>query len=161
MISVEQYNLAVDKYSDNLYRFALKLTKSSDEAKDLVQDAFEKLWKNRKKVDHNKIKSYLFTVVHNKFIDETRRNSKLSSIDNIDFEPGYWYNFTGIKDFLEKAIDKLPEIQKSVLLLRDWEGYSYKEIEQITGLSESQVKVYIFRARQFLRKLIGKIETLI
>ncbi len=161
MISTEQYNQAVDKYSDNLYRFALKLTKNSDEAKDLVQDAYEKLWKNRKKVDHNKIKPYLFTVVHNKFIDEYRRNNKFNSLENIDFEPSYWYNFTGIKDFLDKAIDKLPDIQKSVLLLRDWEGYSYKEIEQITGLSESQVKVYIFRARQYLRKLIGKIETLI
>ncbi len=161
MVTVQQYNEAVDRYSDNLYRFALKMTKNSDEAKDLVQDAFEKLWKNRKKVDYNKVKSYLFTIVHNKFIDEFRRKNKLNRLDNIEFEPGYWYNFSGIKDFLDKAIDKLPDIQKSVLLLRDWEGYSYKEIEQITGLSESQVKVYIFRARQYLRKLIGKIETLI
>jgi RNA polymerase sigma-70 factor (ECF subfamily) len=48
-----------------------------------------------------------------------------------------------------------------VLLLRDYEGYDYAEIGQITGLNESQVKVYIFRARTFLKNYIGKIEAVI
>jgi len=51
-------------------------------------------------------------------------------------------------------VDKLPEIQRSVVMLRDYEGYSYEEIGKITNLSESQVKVYIYRARVFLKKFI-------
>jgi RNA polymerase sigma-70 factor (ECF subfamily) len=62
---------------------------------------------------------------------------------------------------LNKGLELLPEIQKSVLLLRDYEGYDYSEIGTITGLNESQVKVYIFRARTFLKNYIGKQEVVI
>jgi RNA polymerase sigma-70 factor (ECF subfamily) len=55
----------------------------------------------------------------------------------------------------------LPEIQKSVILLRDYEGYSYEEIGNIAGLNESQVKVYIYRARLFLKEYIGTMERVI
>ena len=66
-----------------------------------------------------------------------------------------------VKEILDKALDRLPAIQKSVVLLRDYEGYSYKEIGEITGLSETQVKVYIYRARLYLKKYIVSIETVI
>jgi RNA polymerase sigma-70 factor (ECF subfamily) len=62
---------------------------------------------------------------------------------------------------LNNALDKLPEIQKSVVLLRDYEGYDYAEIGKITGLNESQVKVYIFRARATLKNYIGNLEAII
>ncbi len=160
MVTVEQYNEAVDKYSDALYRFCYKNTNNYDEAKDLVQDAFEKLWKNRKNINPSKIKSYLFTVAYHKFIDNIREKNKLCSLEEYQ-NIGYDDEYSDLKEILEKALDLLPPTQKSVILLRDWENYSYKEIEQITGLSESQVKVYIFRARKFLRQFIGKLETLI
>jgi len=62
---------------------------------------------------------------------------------------------------LTEALDKLPEIQRSVLLLRDYEGYNYAEIAEITGLNESQVKVYIFRARQTMKDYIKKLELVV
>ena len=62
---------------------------------------------------------------------------------------------------LEKAIENLPEDQRAVVMLRDYEGYSYKEISEITNLSESQVKVYIYRARVFLKNYIGSMEQVI
>jgi RNA polymerase sigma-70 factor (ECF subfamily) len=62
---------------------------------------------------------------------------------------------------LNKAVNKLPEIQRMVLLLRDYEGYSYQEIEELTNLNESQVKVYIYRARVFLKGYIGKMEAVV
>jgi len=62
---------------------------------------------------------------------------------------------------LNKAVDKLPEIQKSVVLLRDYEGCSYEEIGKITHLTESQVKVYIYRARVFLKNYIGSLDRVI
>ena len=64
-------------------------------------------------------------------------------------------------EVLEKAVENLPEDQKAVVMLRDYEGYSYREIADITGLSESQVKVYIYRARVYLKSYIGSLEQVI
>lgn len=58
-------------------------------------------------------------------------------------------------------MEKLSDIQRSVLLLRDYEGYSYEEIGQITGLNESQVKVYIFRARMFMKNYLVSLDRVI
>jgi len=69
--------------------------------------------------------------------------------------------YSDLKEILNEALNKLPEIQKSVVLLRDYEGYSYEEIGEITGLKEAQVKVYIFRARTFLKNYIGSIEKVV
>jgi RNA polymerase sigma-70 factor (ECF subfamily) len=66
-----------------------------------------------------------------------------------------------LNDVLNEALEQLPTIQKSVIMLRDYEGYSYEEIEEITGLNESQVKVYIYRARVALKEYIGKIENVL
>ena len=62
---------------------------------------------------------------------------------------------------LEQALIRLPEIQKTVVLLRDYEAYSYKEIAEITGLTEEQVKVYIFRARKSLKEYIRRLDIVI
>jgi len=66
-----------------------------------------------------------------------------------------------VTERVNEAVGKLPEIQRIVITLRDYEGYSYQEIGEITGLGESQVKVYIYRARLFLKNYIGKIDVLI
>jgi len=92
-------------------------------------------------------------------IDLIRREKKLTPFDDINNED-YSHNeqFSDLNEILHKAINQLPEIQRSVVLLRDYEGYSYEEIGEITGLNESQVKVYIFRARAFLKNYIGSLE---
>jgi RNA polymerase sigma-70 factor (ECF subfamily) len=64
--------------------------------------------------------------------------------------------YSDLKTILDKALNTLTQIQKSVVLLRDYEGYSYEEIGAITGLNESQVKVYIYRARLALRNYLGE-----
>jgi RNA polymerase sigma-70 factor (ECF subfamily) len=66
-----------------------------------------------------------------------------------------------LKRILNEAISKLPEDQRSVIMLRDYEGYSYDEIGRITGLNESQVKVYIFRARVFLKNYLVRMEVVL
>ncbi len=67
----------------------------------------------------------------------------------------------GVKEAIEHALTKLPEVQKNVVVLRDYEGYNYEEIGEILNLSESQVKVYIFRARQTLKNFLVSIHHLI
>jgi RNA polymerase sigma-70 factor (ECF subfamily) len=69
--------------------------------------------------------------------------------------------YSDLQEILHQALEQLPSDQKMVVMMRDYEGYSYQEIGEMTGLSESQVKVYIYRARVFLRKYIGKMEVVV
>jgi RNA polymerase sigma-70 factor (ECF subfamily) len=69
--------------------------------------------------------------------------------------------YSDLNEILHLDLERLPENQKSLILLRDYEGYSYKEIGDITGLTEAQVKINIYRGRVALRSFIGKIETVI
>ncbi len=161
-MTTRDYNTSVDKYADNIYRFVLKQCNCEEKAKDIVQDTFEKLWKHVHNVSHEKAKSYLFTTAYHTLIDSIRKD-RWDMGETIEDVIGNTNEgqYSDVKEVIDKAIKKLPEIQRSVLLLRDYEGYSYQEIGEITGLNESQVKVYIYRARVFLKEYIGSIETLI
>jgi RNA polymerase sigma-70 factor (ECF subfamily) len=66
-----------------------------------------------------------------------------------------------LKKVLEEALDRLNETQRSLVLLKDYEGYSYEEIGKITGLNESQVKVYLHRARLQLKNYLVRLENVI
>ena len=162
-MTADQYNTCVDAHSDALFRFALKNLKDRDEAMEIVQASFEKLWIKRNDVDYERVKSYLFTTAYNAMVDFWRRQQKHTELgEEIMNRPGETSTeYKGLKQILEQALSKLPEIQRSVILLRDYEGYSYEEIGKITNLNESQVKVYIFRARQTLKQIIGNLEAII
>ena len=161
-MTTEEYNKAVDTYSDGVYRFILKNIRNTDKAKDIVQDTFEKLWINVKNVNFEKVKSYIFTTAYHTMIDSIRKNKRIVSFEQAD-QSDYSTNrsYSDVGEILNKAIAKLPEDQRSVILLRDYEGYSYDEISEITGLSEAQVKVYIYRARVFLKEFIGSMSVLV
>ncbi|HPV56927.1 MAG TPA: RNA polymerase sigma factor, partial [Tenuifilaceae bacterium] len=95
-------------------------------------------------------------------IDILRKEKRRTEYSNQLPDKEYSANINfDVSEVLGKAVDQLPEIQKSVLLLRDYEGYSYEEIGEITGLNESQVKVYIYRARLSLKNYLVSIENLI
>ena len=95
-------------------------------------------------------------------IDLIRREKKQVDFDNVSaIKYSHDEQYSDLHEILNEAIEKLPEVQKSVILLRDYEGYAYDEIGEITGLNESQVKVYIYRARLFLKKYIGSLDAVI
>ncbi|MBN2519866.1 MAG: RNA polymerase sigma factor [Bacteroidales bacterium] len=161
-MTTKEFNQSVDLHSDSIYRFILKNIKDEDKARDIVQDSFEKLWRNHENVDGEKVKSYLFSTAYHTLIDIVRREQKMSRWDSaFENEVVDCRNYTDLNEVLHYAIDKLPKAQKMVVLLRDYEGYSYHEISEITNLTEAQVKVYIFRARVFLKNYIGKMEVLV
>lgn len=161
-MTLVEFNICVDEHADALYRFILKHIKDTDAAKDIVQDTYEKLWRKINDLESKNAKSYMFTTAYHTLIDYTRKIKKSSEyMDSMDPNPKFETQYTDIKKILNDALDKLPEIQKTVILLRDYEGYDYTEIGNITRLTESQVKVYIFRARTFLKNYIGKLETII
>jgi RNA polymerase sigma-70 factor (ECF subfamily) len=160
-VTKKEYHNAVYECSDGLYRFALRLARDQSLAQDLVQDAFEKVWIKRKEIKYEKVKSYLFRTLHNRFIDTTRKHRPISMTDV--HEMNYTSNMPSVdlNEVLHEALNQLSTVQKSAVLLRDYEGYSYKEISEILSLSESQVKVYIFRARKQLQQIIGSLDEVI
>lgn len=162
-MTASEYNKIVDLHADGAYRFVYKNIRDKERARDIVQDSFEKMWLNVDKIDFAKAKSYLFTTAYRTMIDSLRRDKFKSSWDGASDSLLHSHSnqYSDIGEVLEKAIQQLPDDQRSALMLRDYEGYSYKEIEEITGMNESQVKVYIYRARVFLKNYIGQMEVLI
>ena len=161
-MTTREYNNCVDKHADGVFRFVLKNLRDEDDAQDIVQDAFERLWVNHANVDALKARSYLFTTAYHAMIDFIRKMKPQSSLEEApEAENHTFQNYSDLKEILDEALEKLNEIQRSVILLRDYEGYSYKEIGEITRLNESQVKVYIYRARAFLKNYIVSPEQVI
>lgn len=161
-MTVEEYNKAVDLYADNLYRFILKNCRNQELAQDVVQDSFEKLWIKIETVEGSKVKSYLFTTGYHTMLDILKKEQRVGEFD-LSEENNYSHSeqYSDLNEVLQDALSRLPEIQRSVIMLRDYEGYSYEEIGEITGLSESQVKVYIYRGRLSLKSFLVKMENIV
>ena len=158
----KEYNECVSLFADNVYRFIFKNLGHKEDAKDVVQTAFEKLWINREQVDNHRSKSFLFTVAYHQMIDHIRKNKRISFKEEQNIERGVTYQSNNnIKKILDEALQKLGETQRSLVLLKDYEGYSYDEIGKITGLSQSQVKVYLHRARLQLKNYLVKAENVL
>ena len=158
----KEYNDCVTTYADNVYRFILKNLRHEEDARDVVQTAFEKMWRNRNEVDAQKSKSYLFTVAYHQMIDHIRKVKRIQLREEFSDEIKVQNRpVNNLKKVLEAALARLNETQRSLVLLKDYEGYSYEEIGKITGLNESQVKVYLHRARIQLKEYLVKIENVI
>jgi RNA polymerase sigma-70 factor (ECF subfamily) len=150
-----EYNECVNQYADNVYRFILKNLRHEEDARDIVQTAFEKLWRNRESVESGKSKSYLFTVAYNQMIDHIRKHKRVQLKEEFREEVRVEHKpINDLRKTLMEALDRLNETQRSLVMLKDYEGYSYEEIGKITGLNESQVKVYLHRARLTLRNYL-------
>ncbi|WP_224997563.1 RNA polymerase sigma factor [Cesiribacter sp. SM1] len=159
MISVQQYNQAVKEYTKNIFRFLYKSLRDEEAVNDLVQDCYLKLWQNRDSVNPLKIKAWLFSVAHHAMINYLKLTSRKVELREGQKVPAvYQQHAFDTREMLEKILNELPPVQKSVLLLRDLEGYEYKEIGEILELNESQVKVYLFRARQRVKETFLKLE---
>jgi RNA polymerase sigma factor, sigma-70 family len=150
-----EYNECVSTYADNVYRFILKNLRHEEDARDVVQSAYEKMWKNRENVDATTAKSYLFTVAHNQMIDHLRKSKRVKLKEEFNEQvmvtDKQQHN---LKKVLNEALGRLNETQRSLVMLKDYEGYNYEEIGKIMGLSESQVKVYLHRARIQLKNYL-------
>lgn len=154
-----EYNICVTKWADALFRFACKCTGNADDAHDVVQNSFEVLWQKRKDVAEVKAKAFLFQVAYHHSVDHFRMKARFSSkeMPEKSYSPGN----PDLKKILDKALAQLDEQSRALVLLKDYEGYRYEEIAEITGLNESQVKVYLHRARKILKEYLVSIENII
>jgi len=161
-MTVKEFNRSVEEYSDSVYRFIRANLKDEERADDIVQDTWEKLWRNVAEIEFPVVKSWLFTTAYRTMIDIIRRETRMTSLENTDCSSFMSETqYSDLNEILHLALERLPENQKSLVLLRDYEGYSYKEIGEITGLTEAQVKINIYRGRVALKDFIVKIETVI
>lgn len=160
-MTIKQYNKAVDEYADTLFRFAVKQMRNEMTAKDIVQETFTKVWIRREEINYEKVKSYLFTAAHHTMIDWRKKESRSGDIESASDPIIQRSGEPDLKEILGEALARLPEIQRTVVLLRDYEGYNYQEIAEITELNESHVKVYIFRARKTLQGYLKRLDLVV
>lgn len=155
LLNRREYNIAVEKYASNLFGYVFGFLRNSEDTQDIVQDVFERLWKNRKKVEANKCKAWMFKTGHNALINFSKRKSR--TIYNTDTIPEYSKSDNRFEnqDIIDLSLSLLPPLQKSILLLRDLEGYTYTEISEILEISDSQVKVYLYRARKKIKRQLN------
>lgn len=157
-MTTQEYNECVEQFSDGLFRFIVKNLGDRFEAENIVQNTFEKLWLKRENVDFKTAKPYLFKVAYNNMIDVTRKNKRVADLEEADHLKSEDNEYDNLIDYVRKAVDALPDKQKQAITLRDFEGYDYRSIGEITGMSESQVKVNIFRARKSIKAYIERLE---
>lgn len=151
-MTTKEYNHCVRHLGDDLYRFALRYANLSAAAEDAVQDVFADLWERRSEVESEGARGWLIRALYRRLVDmhrheEVVRNAQVAQ----ENEYRQHENFE-LKDALAHALATLPEQQRMLVLLRDLEGYEYAEMAHMTGLSEQQVGVYLFRARKQLKK---------
>ena len=148
---------------NELYRLALRITLNPAEAEDIVQETMMKVWNRREQWDNiESIEAFCLTICRNISLDKMRKmenqNQSLSEGEHDTPDQSYSSNpeeqamQQDRVQLIRQLINQLPEKQRSVMQLRDFEGKSYKEIAKVMNISEEQVKVNIFRARQTIRQ---------
>ena len=149
-------------FQDKLYRFALSIVGNTFEAEDVVQEVLIKIWKKKDSfIQIENKEAWCMTVTRNLAIDKRRGRKAIHedvtthySISDNASNPEQVAEFNDTMSIIKSYIEKLPEGQKEVIHLRDIEGFSYKEISSISGLSVERVKVNLHRARKTLREQI-------
>lgn len=141
---------------NQMYRLALRITMSSQEAEDVVQDVILKLWGMRDRLDEvDNLEAFTMRATRNLALDRHRlKANNTETLDAAADRPHAGDDDMDRREQVESIraiMQMLPEKQRSAMHLRDFEGYSYREIAGMLGISEDQVKISIFRARQFVK----------
>ena len=161
------FRIDVLPLKNELFRLALRITLNRVEAEDIVQDTLIKVWDRRFEWESiDSIEAFSLTVCRNLSLDRLRKKENSNdSLEDVNIaEPVASSNPQDrmIQEdrvsLVRQIIDSLPEKQRSCMQLRDFEGKSYKEIAQVLDITEEQVKVNIFRARQMVKQKYLKLD---
>lgn len=157
------FTFMVTQHNQPILRYAVNFLGSKEDAKDIVQDVFEKLWLNADRIDEDKVKNWLYTCTHNAMLNFIKKRQRMDYVQSVvssnEYSQNEFHRFES-NQVVERAVSILPPLQKSILLMRDLEGYSYDEIGNILSLNPSQVKVYLFRARLKIKNQLKAIQLL-
>lgn len=160
-MELKDYNSCVQEWADPLFRFAYKCTGNAEDARDVVQNSFEVLWQKRQEVLTEKAKAFLFQVAYRQSVDLFRKKGRVQYTGQPEHSGSSNPGNPDLKRVLERALSQLDEQSRALVLLKDYEGYHYEEIAQITNLSETQVKVYLHRARKTLKNYLVSVENVL
>ena len=156
-MTTREYNECVKMYGDDLYRFALRYTGNGVTSEDAVQDVFVILWEKRESIVASGAKGYLMRMLYRRLIDSHRHQMvEHDAREQMTPRQEEYEQHTGfeLRDAMQQALNQLPDVQRQLVLMKDLEGYGYEEMAELTGLSEQQVGVYLFRARKTMKKLL-------
>ncbi len=148
----EKFERIYNEYKDALFSYAYKVLRNRDDALDIVQEVFVRLWRNIEGLDESKVRFWLFRVCHNLIVDSFRKRKSSTDIDSISESYGKDFKETNL--IVEKLLEKLPLNYREVVVLKYLYGYTYKEIACILGTNENTVKTWIRRAKLSMLKLM-------
>ena len=153
-MTAKEYNKGVRLWADDAMRFAMRCCPSRPDCEDAVQEALASLWSHRDEVSADKGKSYLLSAAYRSLMMTLRHDkvvqmhAERTVVEKVQM-PDERFDLC---EAINRALQTLSEVQRAILQLRDVEGYSYAEIGETLALSDSQVQVYLFRARINMRK---------
>ena len=156
---IKAFDLIYSKYAANLYRFALKYLRSEDEARELVQSLFVKIWDLRRTIKTDtSFRSFIFTIAYNDMCKLFRKRkynkefvNEILYLNQPTSETEQRIDYKSLTDSLEKIIEKLPEKQKTIFIKSRYEGKSTREIAEDVGLSPGTVDNYISASINFIK----------
>jgi RNA polymerase sigma-70 factor (ECF subfamily) len=162
-MDVQGFKIQVFPLKNRLFRIAKRLLDDGDEAQDVVQDVFVKLWNRRDKLDeYRSVEALAVVTARNICLDKLKsKRFKTESIENnrIEIEERNVenpYDHSEIVQRIHNIIKTLPEQQQTIIQLRDIEGFDYEEIAGILGMQENAVRVNISRARKKIRDILSE-----
>ncbi len=156
-----QYQQAITQHRQRVFSFAHYSLRAKEDAEDITQEVFIKLWQHWQKIDHSKLGAWLMRVAHNAVIDHVRKQKNVASQTDDYAEPEeqaaevlteQQVDDGRFKEELMASIKLLDDPFRSIIIMRDIQGMSYSDIQHTLDMSESQVKVYLHRGRRKLRE---------
>jgi len=162
---VKAFDEIFEIYNQRIYQFAKTILKNKEDAKDVVQEVFLRIWQNRNEInEYSTFKSYLFTIAYNIIVDHFRKSLKdkkykdflEANINEVDSSQERHIEFSDLNKLYEQAVEQLPPRRKLIYKMNRNEGLTYEEIAARLNISRNTVRNQMAKTLQFLRKKIGK-----
>ncbi len=165
-MELQEFKVKVLPVKDRLYRIALNMLRSVEEAEDTLQDAMVKLWDKRQQLsEYRSVEALAVTITKNLCLDRLKSKKHKNQLDVQEMEldsgfvtPQRRAELNQSMEIIDLVFQSLPEQQRLLITLRDVEGFSYEEISEQTGLEINNIRVGLSRARKKAREAYLKIE---
>ncbi len=156
--STVAFNFLYERYNNKVYWFCLRMLGENEAAKDAFQETFVKVYEKRQDFRGQNFSAWLFTIARHTCLNIIRSRKEFDELDeNTQINDSLRESDFEMKDFIEKALQKLPVVYREVLILREYEECSYQEIADILGIEMANAKVRVHRARTLMRKILTPI----
>jgi len=159
---IQSLGLLFERYKVPLYNYFLRNTSNPDQSEDLVQNVFFRIIKYRHRFQgFGQFKSWMYRIAHNVLMDESTKRTHQALEESVmpdAASPEEVWQRAEQKDILNKALNRIPAQEREIIILSRFQGLRYKEIAEIYDISESAVKVRIFRAMKNLKDVYSRME---